>query len=122
MYLWLDDIRPAPDDWVWVKTPAQAIEALLTGAVEIASLDHDLGFDPRKFQDYTTGAISEEDAEMTGYQVVLWMAEHDVWPSEAIYVHSANPVGANNICAVVDRYAPYKTPCKRIDYFDLMRA
>lgn len=122
MKLWLDDLRTPPDDsWTWVKTPAEAYAALSTGTVEIASLDHDLGIDPVLWEDYTTGKVSEDDAEMTGYQVALWMAEHDVWPTEAIYCHSANPVGVKNITGVVDRYGPYTSPCRYVDYMDYFR-
>lgn len=114
MKLWLDDLRPAPEGWTWVKTPMQAIGALLgdiDDPVTHMSFDHDLGIDPAKFDAYTRGEIEEHEAEITGYQVALWMAEHDVWPTVECMVHSMNPVGAKNICGVVDRYGPYTTLC-----------
>ena len=43
--LWLDDVRPAPLGWTWCKTVAAAQALLMTGSVEEASLDHDLGMD-----------------------------------------------------------------------------
>lgn len=43
MKLWLDDVRPAPEGWRWVKTAGEALTLLLRGGVKIASLDHDLG-------------------------------------------------------------------------------
>lgn len=49
MKLWVDDLRPPPDDtWVWSKTSQNAIDTLmLAGLGEITeiSLDHDLGGD-----------------------------------------------------------------------------
>jgi hypothetical protein len=119
MNLWLDDIRKPPEGWHWVKTPAQIIALLemfasptLIGEdIEWISFDHDLGIDPEKAEAYNTGKIQEHKAEMTGYEVVLWMAEHNVWPTQGCIVHSANPVGAKNIRGVIDRYGPYDKPC-----------
>jgi hypothetical protein len=96
MKLWLDDLRPAPEDWYWVKSVDEAKTALESGDVLYASLDHDLG-DP--------------DAP-TGYDFCLWMAEFDIWPTEVVTVHSANPVGAKRMCGVVDRYGPYEVRCQ----------
>jgi hypothetical protein len=43
MRVWLDDVRDAPDGWVHVQTPEEAIELLRSGKVKEISLDHDLG-------------------------------------------------------------------------------
>jgi hypothetical protein len=91
MRIWLDDIRPAPQGWVWVDTVEKAIELMASGEVAEASLDHDLG-----------------DGEQEGYKLVLWMAENDMWPREAISVHSANPPGAKRMCGVIERYGHYR--------------
>lgn len=47
--------------------------------------------------------------EMTGYDVLLWMAEHEVWPTEACYVHTQNDAAQEKMCGVIDRYGPYET-------------
>ena len=82
--VWLDDRRPAPEGWVHVRTPEQAIELLRRGEVEELSLDHDLGLD--------VGA-----RERTGYDVLLWLerevAEGRIRPPRLMSVHSGN-VGA----------------------------
>jgi hypothetical protein len=82
--VWLDDRRPAPEGWVRVRTPEEAIELLRGGGVAELSLDHDLGLD--------VGA-----RERTGYDVLLWL-EREVearraTPPAVIRVHSGN-VGA----------------------------
>jgi hypothetical protein len=83
--VWLDDLREAPAGWVRIKTPEEAIELLRAGEVTELSLDHDLGLDT-------------EDAERTGYDVLLWL-EREVaeerwgFPLPSIRIHSANPVG-----------------------------
>ena len=91
--LWLDDIRPAPAGWTWVKTVNAAAQLLAVGhfdksrAIVEASLDHDLG-----------------ENEPTGYDLVKWMAETGFWPETKPRVHSANPPGAENMRATIDRY------------------
>ncbi len=84
MRVWLDDRRPPPSpQWVWVKTPDEAIDLLGTGQVEELSLDHDLG-------------IGVGDDERTGYDVLLWIEEQvgtgaATFPVPVLKVHSANP-------------------------------
>jgi len=43
----------------------------------------------------------------TGYDLVKWMAENEVWPKNKPTVHSDNPVGRKNMLGVIDRYGPY---------------
>ena len=59
MKVWLDDVREAPEGWIHIRTPEEAIDLLRSGAVEEISLDHDLG-------------IFTEEGEATGYDVLLW--------------------------------------------------
>ncbi len=106
--LYLDDVRSPPDDtWTVVRTAEEA-RALLDDplvTVEHASLDHDLGEcsaceQVRGFQDPQNTC----QHRMTGYDLVKWMAEHDVWPVNKPTVHSFNPVGRANMRATIDRY------------------
>lgn len=96
LYLWLDDqrdpaywARPEHVTWTWVTTVDQAKQLLKTGRVAIASLDNDLGYD-------------EE-----GRELVLWMAEFDIWPSEACYAHTSNGPAYKYMKGMIDRYGPY---------------
>lgn len=95
--MWLDDIRPAPIDWIWVKNYQEAIDILTSGQVEQCSLDHDLGFD------HYAGKLDTK--EKSGYDVVCWMAEHNVWP-KIIEVHSMNTVGRDAMRQMIARYKP----------------
>jgi len=112
--LWLDDLRPAPTGWLWVKSVAEAIAALATGTVEHASLDHDLGHgceggcldDSGDVVRLLCGADCQCECHRTGYDLVKWMAEWNVWPTRSIRVHSTNPSGAANMRATIARYAP----------------
>ena len=57
MKVFLDDERPTPDGWIRAYWPDEVVNLLLTGSVELLSLDHDLGDDQRG----------------TGYDVILWI-------------------------------------------------
>ena len=84
MNVFLDDIRPLPDnyigEWMIVRRVDEVQKLLREGKVEALSLDHDLGLD-----------------QPTGYNLVCWMERENIWPSGMISVHSANPVGAANM-------------------------
>jgi hypothetical protein len=81
--VWLDDVREAPEGWVHVRTPEEAINLVRTGEVEEISLDHDLGL------------VDQNSKEVTGYDVLTWI-ENEVGSGRAtfavptIHVHSAN--------------------------------
>lgn len=87
---------------------------LLTGFVEEASLDHDLGACSKCMEGY-------EDAEAwldrheyrsmpncehfgTGYTLLCWMEENHVWPRMKPRVHSANPVGRRRMEMVIEKW------------------
>ena len=77
MKIFLDDEREAPEGWVHVRWPDEAIELLKIGNVTDVSLDHDLGDDERG----------------TGYDVILWIEEVVAtrgFNPPNIRVHSAN--------------------------------
>lgn len=86
--LWLDDLRPAPEGWLHVKTVDQAKYFLRRGQVRQMSLDHDLG------------------EEETGYDLLVWLEREiakDRWQHvrPVIFVHSANPVGRRKMFAAI---------------------
>jgi NAD+-processing family protein with receiver domain len=99
MRLWLDDVRePWKHGFIaseWARTADEAIAALKTGEVTFASLDHDLSIDD---------TLGTPKGEKTGYDVVCWMEESDVWPRDGVVVHSMNPAGRSRMQAVIDRH------------------
>ncbi|MDR6674620.1 cyclic-phosphate processing receiver domain-containing protein [Xanthomonas sp. 1678] len=77
MRVYLDDERSAPEGWVRVYWPDEAIALLESGQVDELSLDHDLG----------------DDLRGTGYDVVVWIEEAVAlrgFRPPKISVHSAN--------------------------------
>jgi hypothetical protein len=103
MKLWLDDIRPAPEDWMPVKSVDEAIH-LSTLMYSIGepwteiSLDHDLG------EFYPLGG--------DGIDYIDWLCEATLdpdvmmWPYK-ITIHSGNPVGRDNMMRAIKRFGPY---------------
>lgn len=75
MKIWLDDVRPAPPGWFWVKEAETLISFLAYGVhlVDHISLDHDLG----------------EDC-LTGMAVVDFLLDVHNDGSLTVDVHSAN--------------------------------
>ena len=80
MRLWLDDVRPAPKGWVWVKTVDDTIRRIELGGVTEVSLDHDL--------DYS-------DPQRTGSEVADYIRRRALAGQEipVVHVHTANPIG-----------------------------
>lgn len=102
MKVWLDDLRPAPDEtWTVVKNSKQAL-ILLQGMArskeiefDVISFDHDLG------------------GQDTSRCVLNWMIENDYWPN-LMLVHSQNPIGAEYLHGTGTRYAPERTKVRRL--------
>ncbi|TGE21282.1 hypothetical protein E5K00_13390 [Hymenobacter aquaticus] len=96
--LYLDDIRnPKGEGWVVVRSFEEfvaTIEAL--GLPEEISFDHDLGWD------------QEQNCELkSGYDCAKWLVEQDL-AIENFNVHSANPVGAENIRSLLQNFLKFK--------------
>lgn len=80
--IWLDDERPAPENWIHVKSAQECIELLELhkGNVDNLSLDHDIG---------------DEKIYGTGNHVAVWLEKQaffgykDYIPQN-ITVHSQN--------------------------------
>ena len=86
MKVFLDDERSAPEGWVRVFWPDEAIALLQTGQVREISLDHDLG----------------DDARGTGYDVIVWIEEAVLlrgFVPPRMGVHSANPAARTRMLA-----------------------
>lgn len=111
MKIYLDDTRPAPDkSWKLVKTPQEALKLILSGQVEEASLDHDLG-----------------SGQLTGYDLLKCIEEevfNNNFEPPVFHLHSANPVGRKNMYAVIKKIKQQviinKTveDCNNDNYFD----
>lgn len=96
--LWVDDLRTPPDGWDWAQTYSAAISLIGQHNYHTISLDHDLA-------DFLHDSPEGGSGEKTGYHVALWMVEHERYPQQ-VNVHSMNPVGAQSIVQLLQRYHP----------------
>lgn len=111
-WLWLDDVRPAPGEgWAHVWNYDEAISWFQThGTPELASLDHDLA--DAHYARYAAEVngdhaavlrFMEQEDEKTGFDLVLYMMAHAIFP-ERVIVHSMNQIGAGNMIKELQRY------------------
>lgn len=97
--LYLDDIRmPTEPEWKVVRSFNDAISLINgLGCPEFISFDHDLGRD-----------------SLTGYDLAKWIVEKDldnpgfIPKNFEFNVHSANPVGAENIERYLNKYLEFR--------------
>lgn len=95
MKMFLDDERfPIGDDWFICRSFDEAVHFInRNGCPDFISFDHDLG-----------------DDSFSGYEFARWLVDQDLdqggfIPSNfQFYVHSQNPVGAENIRKYLSNY------------------
>lgn len=102
--LWHDDVRPAPEGWLWARTNDEAKEILRTGKVVEISMDHDLGaqmyplnhIDTMSMEEFHAYMSQRGDGPETGEDLARWMAREKIIPKK-ITIHSWNPGGAERM-------------------------
>ena len=99
MKLWIDDVRPAPEGYLWLKTVNEAIRYIkiygdyidfdnnLVDLIELIDIDHDAGEYARYGGDYI--------------KLLDWLEE--TGRNYPIHIHSANVVGRMNMEAICRR-------------------
>ena len=99
MKLWIDDVRPAPEGYIWCKSVLMAKSYIikysnridwdnnLVDEIELIDIDHDAG-------DYSC---------FGGDYIKLldWLEE--TGRNYPIRIHSANPVGVQNMRRIIER-------------------
>ena len=92
MKIWVDDIRPAPEGYsVWAYTTEIAIDVIkkadsLGIEIELLDLDHDAGDYAKEGGDYI--------------KILEYMERHNI-KVPPIRIHSMNPVGVDNMRAII---------------------
>lgn len=93
--IWLDDIRPAPEGYLWCRcVTAAKLQIILSEKeeikIELIDCDHDLG------------EFAAQGGD--GIKLLDWLAESKrFYP---IKLHTQNPVGRENMQRIIDRYWP----------------
>lgn len=104
--IFLDDIRnPKTNDWIIVRNYQEFVNWITeNGLPDEISFDHDLAlisYEP------STQKEKFEYTEKTGYDAAKWLCEY-CWinglPIPSWNVHSANPVGRDNIISILKNY------------------
>lgn len=90
MKLWIDDVRPAPEGYIWCKSVNEAKRHIiwhigLWGTIELIDLDHDAGDYASDGGDYI--------------KLLDWLEE--TGRNYPIHIHSMNPVGVANMRAII---------------------
>lgn len=92
MKLWLDDIRPAPNGYIWITNVDNAILLChkYLNSIEEFNLDHD------------AGVFSDNGGDYINLLKWLEMISHTKnYKIDAIFkFHSMNPVGVKNMKAI----------------------
>ena len=92
MKIWVDDLRDAPEGYVWAKSVNEAknliMQAEKTNSVEMLDLDHDMG------------AYASDGGDCT--KLVDWLAE--TGRHYPIKIHTMNWVGRENMERTIARY------------------
>ena len=92
MKIWLDDIRPAPEGYIWCKSVNAAKQIIVSAeeSILLIDCDHDLG----EFA-YDGG---------DGIKLLDWLAEKCLY--YPVKLHTMNPVGRENMLRLINRYWP----------------
>ena len=96
MKLWIDDCRPAPEGYIWLKSVNEARNYItlneyharsVEDCISLISLDHDAGKYATDGGDYI--------------KLLDWLEETK--RNYPIRIHSQNPVGVQNMRAIIER-------------------
>ena len=93
MKLWLDDVRPAPDGFTLAHSVNEAIACIERAecngeTIELIDCDHDLG------DYYPDGG--------DGIKLLDWLCERQTF--YPVDLHTANPVGRENMARLIRRH------------------
>lgn len=104
MKLWIDDVRPAPEGYIWFKGVNETLRFLIENRkdVELIDLDHDSGDCYKYGGDYIR--ILDEIERLSKRQTSEGLAWRICLKNDiAFRIHSANPVGVQNMRRIIDK-------------------
>lgn len=96
MKLWIDDVRPAPEGYIWIKSVNQAKTAIKT--YELNYYDYGVLIDI----DHDAGNYFDEGGDYIKF--LDWLeSEGYVDEGFTFHIHSMNPVGIQNMRAIIQK-------------------
>ena len=87
MKIWVDDVRPAPEGYVWCKSVNEAKRRIcVANSISVIDIDHDAGDYAFDGGDYI--------------KLLDWLEQ--VGGNYPIRIHSQNPVGVANMRRIIE--------------------
>ena len=104
MKIWIDDVRTAPEGYVWLKSTREALRFITApenrNQIELIDLDHDAGEFAKDGGDYI-GVLNELERLSRKVTRVDGVVFHNYWHGLCqkikFRIHSANPVGVQRM-------------------------
>lgn len=95
MKLWIDDVQPAPEGYIWSKSVDEAITEIIwnelereyEGEIYVIDIDYDAGNYASDGGDYI--------------RLLVWLEE--TGRNYPIHIHSINPVDVANMRRIIER-------------------
>ena len=110
MKLYVDDLRACPEGWTLARTVTEAIRLLATQDFDEVSLDHDIShaISLRAMRSAGKNELCRPFPCGETFEPVAWFLA-DKWsagkgygPGPAITLHTANPIGAKKMAAILE--------------------
>jgi transcriptional/translational regulatory protein YebC/TACO1 len=105
MKIWVDDVRPAPEGYVWCKSTAKTLDTLFKyrfNEITEINLDHDAGDYAKDGGDFIE--VLNELERLTHAENLF---KRSFWKTKCqeytFILHTANPVGRENMRAIIQR-------------------
>ena len=108
MKLWIDDVREAPEGYVWLKSSNEALRFIMAhgSEIELIDLDHDAGDYANMGGDYIR-VLDELERKSHIVSRVNGATFHNFWFARCqeikFRLHSANPVGVQKMRMIIQR-------------------
>ena len=108
MKLWIDDVRPAPEGYIWCKSVNEAIDCIVLRETRIGILDYDGVLSEERMKELSINVI-DIDHDAGDYandggdyiKLLDWLEE--TGRSYPIHIHSMDPVGVENMRRIIER-------------------
>lgn len=101
MRLWIDDVRPAPDGYIWCHSVYRAIKEITIRENEIKEFGRFEYIEPIELID--TDHDAGDYAEYGGDYIELLNWLEETGRNYPIRIHSMNPVGVENMRRIIQR-------------------
>ena len=100
MKLWIDDVRPAPMGYTWVRSVNEAKQAILETEQRRVCGMYDMQFSITLIDiDHDAGDYVSDGGDYI--KLLDWLEETD--RNYPIRIHSQNPVGVENMRRIIQR-------------------